>query len=176
MNVVILSPVRLFGEGLAACLETRDDVCVAGVSTDFAALRGLLNAETCVALIDVTQGYAADEVRALAAERPALRLIALGLKEQRQEVIDCGRSGFCDYVTRDATVEALVERMRHALAGRLSCSAEIASALMRGLFRAYAAEPSDVELTSRQSQVARLLERGMSNKEMARELDISLGT
>ena len=176
MNVVILTPVRLFGQGLAAVLAAREDVRVQGLAADFAGLRAALAHDTEIVLIDVTQGIAAEEVRAIAAERPDLKLIALGLREQQQEVVNCGRSGFCDYVTREASIDALVERIRLALAGRLACSAEMASALMRSLFRPEAEEAPDVELTVRQSQVARLLERGMSNKEMARELDLSVGT
>jgi two-component system nitrate/nitrite response regulator NarL len=176
MNVVILTPVRLFGQGLALCLDARADVQVQALVDDFQGLRAALTETTEIALVDVTQGYAADEIRALAAERPGLKLLALGLREQQQEVVSCGRSGFCDYIPREATIETLVERMRHALAGRLACSAEVASALMRALFRAEPEESQDVELTPRQSQVARLLERGLSNKEMAREMDLSVGT
>jgi two-component system, NarL family, nitrate/nitrite response regulator NarL len=176
MNVVILTPVRLFGQGLAAVLDSRQEVRVQGLAADFAGLRATLTADTRIVLIDVTQGIAVEEVRALAAERPDLKLIALGLKEQQQEVVSCGRSGFCDYVAREASIDALVERIRHAVAGRLACSAEMASALMRGLFRPEVEAAPDVELTVRQSQVAHLLERGLSNKEMARELDLSVGT
>jgi two-component system nitrate/nitrite response regulator NarL len=127
-------------------------------------------------LIDVTQGYAADEVRALAAERPHLKLVALGLRNQEREVVNCAQSGFCGYIPREANVDVLVERLQEVLAGRFACSAEVTSALMRALFRPEQPDLPDVELTPRQSQVARLLERGLSNKEMARELDLSVGT
>lgn len=177
MNVVILTPVRLLGQALAACLEAREEVTVEAVAEDFDALRRGLTGRTDVVLIDVMQGYSQDDVRALAAERPRLKLIALGLKEQEQDVVACGRSGFCDYISREANVDTLVSRMRHALEGRLACSAEMAAALMRGLFRPHQPEEDpDVELTIRQAQVARLLERGFSNKEIGRELDISVGT
>lgn len=75
-----------------------------------------------------------------------------------------------------ATFDDLSERLRHILEGRLTCTAEIASAMMRALFRKEEPEPQIIEPTRRQNQVAHLLERGLSNKEMARVLDVSVGT
>jgi DNA-binding NarL/FixJ family response regulator len=69
--------------------------------------------------------------------------------------------------------------MRDAISGRLACPAEISSGLLRALFRAEArsADPDDdTPLTNREGNVLQLIGRGLTNKEIARELNLSVAT
>ena len=180
MNIVILMPVRLFGDGLVACLSGRMDISIIAIVNNFSALRQSLDStDINLVLIDVTQGIDLDEVKSLAAGYPELAILALGLKEQRQEVVRHGRAGFSGYVPRDATTEELCKAILDAIEGRLVCSPEISGGLMRGLFRAD--PPNDVpaaneSLTRREEDVLKLIGGGLSNKEIARELNLSVAT
>lgn len=185
MNIVVLTPVRLLGDGLSACINRFPPMKVVAVVSDFAPLRttlGALDAE--LVLIDVTQGIDLYDVRALAAEYPDLALVALGLTEQRQDVIRCGQAGFTGYISRDTPADALCGALTDAAAGRLVCSAEIASGLLRALFliekssTPVQAPPADTDpaLTRREAEVLHLLGEARSNKEIARELCISVAT
>jgi DNA-binding NarL/FixJ family response regulator len=179
MRIVILTPVRLFGEGLIGCIDRTEGITVEALVSDFAALRRAYCAQTDLVLIDVSSGFDPEEVRALVAERPGLTLVALGLREQRDDVIRCGQAGFAAYVPRDASLQTLRDAMLAATAGRLTCSPEIASGLMQALFRSPSAPPigtNDISLTPREGEVLRLIRRGLSNKEIARELVLSVAT
>lgn len=180
MNIIILTPVRFFGDGLTACFATRPGIHVLAVYNDLASLRDALSV-TCtdVVLIDVSQGIDLFDARAIAVEFADVALVALGLNEQRQEVIRCGRAGFAGYVAREATIDALCDALSGIVAGRLACPPEISGGLLRALFgnepRAEDAK-IDLALTRREGEVLQLLGRGLSNKEIGSELCLSVAT
>jgi DNA-binding NarL/FixJ family response regulator len=180
MNVILLTPIRILGEGLDACLSRRPEICLLATVRDLRALRDAIrNSNPDVVLIDVTQGTDLEEIRSIATEWPDLALVALGLREQRQEVIRCGRAGFVGYVTREATIDTLCQAMLDVATGRLQCSAEISGGLLRALFHTaprLPETPPDTPLTRREGQVLQLIGRGLSNKEIARELSLSTAT
>ena len=180
MNIIVLTPVRLLGDGLAASLGRRRDIIVHAVVSDIAKLRhALTTTEVDLVLIDVTQGVDLFDVRSIAAERPDVLLVALGLVEQRQDVIRCGRAGFNGYVTRDASVDALCNALLDVVQGRLACPAEISGGLLRALFRRESSpeEPApNHPLSRREGDVLQLIGRGLSNKEIAGELFLSVST
>jgi DNA-binding NarL/FixJ family response regulator len=180
MNIIVLTPVRLLGDGLAACFGSRPDMRALALVSDLGTLRhALATMEVHVVLIDVTQGVDLFDVRAIAAEWSEIPLVALGLTEQRQEVIRCGRAGFAGYVTRETSIDALCKALTDIVAGRLPCPPEIAGGLLRALFRRDPhSEESDVDfaLTRRESEVLELLGRGFSNKEIGSELCLSVAT
>ncbi len=180
MKLIVVTPVRLLGDGLTACLAGRFDVAVRATLSSLSCLReALTSSEVEMVLIDITQGVDLDDVRALASDFPTIAFVALGLQEQRQDVIRCGRAGFSGYVPRSASIDELCNALADVSTGRLACSAEISGGLLRALFRMDAkggtAELSEA-LTRREGEVLQLIGHGLSNKEIARELALSLPT
>ena len=180
MNVILSTPIRILGEGLETCLSRNAEISLLATVPDLSALREAIKRTTPdLVLVDVTQGADLEEIRSIAETWPELPLMALGLREQRQDVIRCGRAGFVGYVAREANIDALCHAMLDVVNGRLKCSAEVSGGLLRALFQVDHRSPAvhcDTPLTRREGEVLRLIERGMSNKEIACELSLSTAT
>jgi DNA-binding NarL/FixJ family response regulator len=181
MNIIVLTPVRLLGDGLAACFSSRPNARVVAVVDDLQSLVDALAATSAdIVLIDVTQGVDLFDIRGIAVRWPEVALVALGLQEHKQEVIRCGRAGFAGYIARNASIDEVCRTLSEIAAGRLECPPEITGGLLRALFRAEprAAAESDLDLalTRRESEVLELLGHGLSNKEIGSELCLSVAT
>jgi DNA-binding NarL/FixJ family response regulator len=178
MKIVVLTPVRLLGDGLAFCFQNRSDAVE--VVNDLAAARMLLDAgDVQVVLVDVTQGVDLFDVREIALKWPDVPLVALGLTEQKQDVIKCGRAGFAGYVAREATIDGLYTALKDISQGKLVCPPEITGGLLRALFRkGPQSEESlyDPVLTRREREVLDLIGQGLSNKEIGTHLSLSVAT
>ncbi|MFI4949823.1 MAG: LuxR C-terminal-related transcriptional regulator [Caulobacterales bacterium] len=180
MRIGILTPVRLLGEALAASLSARDARIEVELVRDLQRLRDLAAAPQplAIVIVDTTQPIALDEIRDFHVEFPDLPLLALGLREHEAEVVAYGSAGFVCYLRREEGLDELCNRVDDALAGRLACSPEIAAGMMRALFQRGPAAVDDnlPPLTPRETHVARLVIRSLSNKEIARELGLSEST
>jgi DNA-binding NarL/FixJ family response regulator len=180
MRIAILTPIRLIGEGIAASLRACDAGFEPAVVCEVRQLRALVAsaAPPRLAIVDVTQALPLDPIREFHFDVPELPLLALGIREQDAEIIAHGSAGFIGYLRREDGLDQLRARVDDAVSGRLLCSPEIAAGIMRGLFLrgSQGHAPRPVELTLRESQVAELVSRGLSNKEIARELDLSEST
>lgn len=178
MDIAIQTSIRLFGDGLASFFHTRQDMTVIAVTHSFSMLKDVVGkTRVDLVLIDVTQGVELEQVRDLVAQCPSLALIAIGLNADQKEVVRCGRAGFSGYLSRDASLNQLIQAMEDALAGRLSCPPEVAGELLRALYRyTPAAAECGEALTPRECEVLRELGNGLSNKEIARRLGLSLST
>jgi DNA-binding NarL/FixJ family response regulator len=180
VNVIVVTPVRLLAESLVACLAGHAGIQRLETACDIAAAEDQLrkgNAQ--IVLIDISANVDNERMRALAAQWPEVRFLALGLEEQCDSVVRCGRMGFAGYVPRNAGLETLRKAVIDCRNGRFHCSGEATAHLMRALF-AKDSEPASTSntqsLTSREDDVTRLIRRGYSNKEIARELNLSVAT
>jgi DNA-binding NarL/FixJ family response regulator len=95
VDVVIFTPIRLFGEALCASLNTFaeiDEVHICG-SPDRVA-DAVIELESDIVLFDVTQEKALVEARILVAHCPEIPIIAVALPEIAQNIIECADAGF----------------------------------------------------------------------------------
>ena len=163
-----------------ACFQNRDGVSAVVVVSDLASLRQKLAADlTKIVLIDVTQGIDLFDLRTVAMTGQDVSLVALGLTEQKQDVIKCGRAGFAGYGRPRGYYRRAFNALSNIGEGRLACPPEISGGLLRALFRKgpeTAQSLSDPMLTKRESEDAGVIGRGLSNKEIGTELSVSVAT
>jgi two-component system nitrate/nitrite response regulator NarL len=177
MRVAILSVVRLYAEGLTEYLTSRGEVSVVGIARNFAEMNKLLDsAPVDIVLCDTSEKETAGEVRLLASYHPEVRIVAVALTETEPEIAVWAEAGISAYVPRHASLAQLHTAMVAAMRGEVRCSPKITGWLLRELRRRPDRHPVEERLTARQIQALRLISRGLSNKEIARELGISVST
>jgi DNA-binding NarL/FixJ family response regulator len=180
MRVFVYSSVRLFGESLGALLA-RDEVVTAvtveNVLIDIA--RKIRRFGADIVLYDVGRKRRLSAVRPLASDCVGVPIVALALPEVADEVIACADAGFVSYVPRDASFEELMAIMRMALRGEMECDPKIACTLLQEIRRRQkpdAFRQTGDDLTRRECEILRLLTRGLSNKAIAADLNLSVAT
>jgi two-component system nitrate/nitrite response regulator NarL len=89
------------------------------------------------------------------------------------------RAGIAGYVTQDDTLQVLVQRIHDATVGEFACPPRVAATLLRSLAVSTIVDGRQraaARLTQRELEIVQLIERGLSNKEIARHLTIQLAT
>ena len=180
MKVLVVTEIRLYRDGVAEALRRLDDVELAATAaTGPAAVVAARRTECDVVLVDMALTDSTGTVQALLAARPQLKVVALGVPEDGPEVVAVAEAGIAGYVSREATIEDVGEAMRGVLRGEAALSGKVAAGLLRHIARQAQSRRSVEEprqLTPREREVLCLIESGLTNKEIARALDLQLST
>ncbi len=180
MRVYVFSYIRLFSEALAAYLESSNEISeVTARHRADHLVEEVLDFFPDIVLIDVTIESALTEARAVSDALPGIPILAVALPENAEKVIACADAGLTGYISRQGSVEELVATMLGALRGECVCTPSITGSLLREVQRRqeFTNEQNLSEhLTRRECEILRLLGRGFSNKQIARELNLSVAT
>jgi two-component system, NarL family, nitrate/nitrite response regulator NarL len=188
IRVLLVNEIPLTCNAIASVLGEEADMTVVGCAhSPQEAL--VLGAECDVALVstDLGRARALELVYALRETAPGAQVLVLGLTESREQVLQFVQAGAVGYVLAEDSVEDMIERVRSACQGQALVSPKIAGALMRRLSElARQATPPALamgtngaggqELTPRELEILHLIAEGMSNRQIAEELVIEVGT
>jgi DNA-binding NarL/FixJ family response regulator len=178
-TVVILSDIRFLQEALAEILSREAGLSVIGIAANLVeAQTGWSDIHPDIVLLDTTLP---DALAALAAIRellPKARVIALAMAETEENVLKWGEAGVASYIPRTATLADVIAAIGNTMRGEQACSASITARLWHRLAEQPAPSPvADPSLlTAREVEIIQLLASGLSNKQIALRLHISLAT
>jgi DNA-binding NarL/FixJ family response regulator len=183
-SVFIVDDHGMFRSGVRS--ELAGDVEILGEADDVApAIAGILQCLPDVVLLDVhlPGGGGQAVVAAVKPDHPEVRFLALSASDAPEDVIAVIRAGARGYVTKTISGPELVDAIRRVAAGDAVFSPRLAGFVLDAFASGAAADidrPSfDDELdqlTAREREVLRLIARGYTYREVARELFISVKT
>jgi DNA-binding NarL/FixJ family response regulator len=180
LRVVLVDDHRLFRAGVRS--EIGDRVDIVGEAGDVdEAVRVVRGTRPDVVLLDVhlPGGGGRAVLDACVDELPEVRFLALSVSDAADDVIDVVRGGARGYVTKTISGEDLVDAVRRVSDGDAVFSPRLAGfvldAFAAGEVVDDAEDALDV-LSPREREVMRLIARGYTYREVARDLVLSVRT
>jgi DNA-binding NarL/FixJ family response regulator len=167
--------------GIKALLAEASDIELVGEATSgVAALRMIQDLVPDVAVIDISLPdlNGIDLARRAGALAPEVKLLVLTVHEDRAYVQPLLQAGVKGYLLKRSAAEDLVRAIRAIKAGGIYLDPAIADKALSDAGRRSAAGGWDAQemLSPRETDVVRMTAQGISNKEIAARLDVSVKT
>jgi DNA-binding NarL/FixJ family response regulator len=182
LSVLIVDDQALVRTGFRMILDAEDDIDVAGEAADGReAVAEALRLRPDVVLMDVRMpvmdGIEATR-RLLADGSNAAKVVVLTTFDMDEYVYDALRAGASGFLLKDVPPEQLVTGIRAVANGDALLAPSITRRVIEEFVRRPPASiqtlPSELaELTARELEVLKLIARGLSNAEIAKELFVS---
>lgn len=180
VSLFVVAGVRLHGEGLASLIRAATPLRVAGVGLPCEdTLRRIAASSPRVVLIDAGDARERGFAHHLTRVAPESALLALGVGKEEGALFECAEAGVRGYLDREAAPAELVEAVLELANGEFHCPPFVAAILLRHL----RAPPGRAQggdagwhLTPREREIVALIDRGLTNKEIAAQLRIEVPT
>lgn len=170
IRILLVDDHPLVRDGLRARLEAVphfEVVAEAGCGAE--ALERAGGADLVLMDINMKGGSGIEATAQLTARYPGICVLVLSMHDKLEYVTQAMQAGARGYVLKDAPGRDIVLAIETVMAGGIYYSAAVARQLAHP-------EQQDCQLTVREQQVLRHIAAGQSNKQIARELDLSVRT
>ncbi|HZO28656.1 MAG TPA: response regulator transcription factor [Chloroflexota bacterium] len=172
VRVLIANHQPIVRYGLWDVIASEPDLQVIGEADDGGeAVRMARQLRPDVVLIDlsITTVDGISATRMIRAELPDTQVVVMTGVEADASAIEALRAGAAAYLLKDARVDDLLRTIRGAGAGQVALPAQMVARMVRLV------GGHDI-LSQRETEVLRLVARGLANKHVARELGIAQST
>ncbi|WP_413206672.1 response regulator transcription factor [Rhodospirillum sp. A1_3_36] len=173
IRVLLVDDHPLVVEGIHARLETESDITVVGEAFDgLAALSLIETVQADIVLMDINMPKlnGIDTMERMRREHPDLKVLVLSMHDNREYIANVLRAGARGYVLKDVPSREIVTAIRAVHRGGSYFSGRVSEQLL-DLDRS-----DNGPLTNREQTILHMLAEGLSNKDIARDLDLSVRT
>jgi DNA-binding NarL/FixJ family response regulator len=179
-TIVVADDHKIVREGIRKLLEAREDFQVVGEASDGEeAVQMVLEKKPDVALMDIWMPRLSgiDATRRIGKRGLDTKVLVLSMHESRTYVEEVLRAGAAGYILKNAASQDLLNAIDAVCNGASYLSPAITQQVVDAIARPGDAVPSGVAaLTDREREVLQLIAEGLSSKEIAGMLGVSLKT
>lgn len=179
ITVVIVEDHQLVREMWVQLFSERKDVDIVGKTGDFdEAIEMIKNKRPNIVLLDINLPVSSgmDAVPLIRKYAPGSKIIAVSMHNQpayAKKMLQMGAKG---YVTKNSSHQEMLVAMDEVMAGKTFICSEIKNIISEQAFQQTPAGPNLKELSLREIEIIRLIKDGLSSKEIAAQLNISVRT
>ncbi|WP_253446866.1 two-component system response regulator NarL [Halomonas sp. Y3] len=180
-SILIIDDHPLLRRGVSQLLELEEDMALIGEAGEpVEGIRLALALDPDMVLLDLNMPgmNGIETLKRLREEGFAGRVVMFTVSDHEEDVVDALQAGADGYLLKDMDPDEMIRQLRQASLGRMVIS-ESLTALLAGALRSQRSQPAapDIQsLTQREREILRELAGGLSNKMIARKLDITEGT
>jgi len=180
-RVLIVDDHPIVRQGLRRVMENEDDLTVCGeaeTARDARIAIKELNPDVVIADISLKQGDGIELVRDVRAHYPHLPILVLSMHDETiyaERMLSAGANG---YIMKQAASEQFLTSLRRVLDGNVYVSETVGNNMIQkfaGRSASASANPID-RLSNRELQILHMIGKGMSTRETADTLHLSIKT
>jgi two-component system nitrate/nitrite response regulator NarL len=178
-RIFILSEIRLYREGVLMILGRTGAIDILGAGAPPDAFPRIAEMAPDVVVLDASSNNGLSLSRHVCEIAPRSKIVAFAISGSDQDLIACAEAGISAFVTRDGSPEDLVGAVHQAMRGEFVCSPRQTAILFSRVAALSAGRTQAIDvdsLTPREREIVVLVERGLSNKEIARRLRVGTAT
>lgn len=181
IRLLLVEDHEIVREGLLALLKRQSDVEVVATAADgrdAVRLAQELRPDVIVMDIGLPKLNGIDATKAIRAESPDARIIVLTVRVDDASVKEAFRAGASGYLLKECGFHELQSAIALVMSGKRYLSPYVSGALIDTCFgtKPAASSPASPELSTREREVLQLIAEGLSTKEIAAALHVSVKT
>jgi DNA-binding NarL/FixJ family response regulator len=181
VQVFILAENRLLREALTRILSKKNDIRVVGASAFSPEVVEQISAAAPDVLLSDSAAVALSDLRLVSEVRaaiPGLKVIMIGMDADRETFLRAVRDGIVGFVLKDASAMEVATAVRSVANDEAVCPPSLCLALFERVANQHAQPASfvmrhNLGLTRREQQLVHMISRGLTNKEIASQLNLS---
>lgn len=193
-SIIVINSLRIARESIARVLDTHRDLnVVSECSTIKSALSAIFKHKHDVAIIELSE-RCPSEILQISTANPATKVVVSGLFVDEEAVVACACAGASGYVDASASEQDWLVAIVGAIHDEIT-NPKVGSMLNHFLAKQSSFHANDTDtlsswhvstlvsnsaaragLTPRERQIVSLIDRGLSNKQIARQLNLESST
>jgi NarL family two-component system response regulator LiaR len=182
ITILMADDHPLFRKAVRDLLEKHDDFKVVAEANDGEeAVRLAVEVSPDVVIMDISMPRlnGLDATREIKVKRPESAVLVLTIHNDIEHILSILEAGAAGYLTKSSSGDEVIAAIRSVVAGETVIANPIFHQVLRHTLR-YSSKPLVLEgkdkLTARELEVLKLAARGLSNRDIAQKLNLSLRT